>query len=337
MLSSFTVLTVALTYPLSLHLGSVSLGSDPDVHTFTWTLGWNAHAFLHRPWAIFEANIFFPYTRTLAFSENLIGSAFIAAPVVWLTGNYVLAMNVVAMLSVVLCGAGAYLLARQLGLGTAAGLVCGIIFAFSPARFFRFQQIHLTAIQWIPFALAFLHAYLGNGRLRAYLGNGRSRDLKLAVAFFVLQALTSLHGAVFLALAVAALLTQRALVRTGVARVRWLHDMGMVGAAMLGVLALVAVPYLTVQREMGLVRTLENWVPAPESCVANAGACLVARAALRPDVQRTRQRVPLPRLPADPSRADRVRLASRSGAPPRGGALWCHHSPGDCASGGAAG
>jgi hypothetical protein len=256
----FTTLTLVLTYPLSLHPGSTSLGSDPDVHTFTWTLGWDVHAFLHRPWAIFDANIFFPYRRTLAFSENLIGSALFAAPVVWLTGNYVLAMNVVALASVALCGTGAFVLARRIGLSMGAAVVCGLIFAFSPARFFRFQQIHLTAIQWIPFTLASLHTYFQDGR---------ARDLRLAIGLFTLQAFTSLHGGVFLSIAIAAFLLQRAVTATPVAFAgRW-RDIGAPGAALLLPLGLLALPYLQVQKEMGLVRTLENWTPAWESFLAS--------------------------------------------------------------------
>ena len=67
-----------------------------------------AHAFVHQPLAIFDANIYYPFRHTLAYSENLIGSALIAAPVLWLTGNPVLALNMVALLSCVLCGVGAY-------------------------------------------------------------------------------------------------------------------------------------------------------------------------------------------------------------------------------------
>src|SRR5262245_44216068 len=148
----YAALTLLFAYPLSFSPGSTSLGADADVHTMTWTLAWGAHALFHEPLSIFDANIFYPYDRTLAFSENLIGSAVIAAPVLWLTDNSVLAMNVVSLVSCVLCGVGAYLLGRQVGLGRAAAIVCGLIFAFSPARFFRFGQIHLTTIQWMPFA-----------------------------------------------------------------------------------------------------------------------------------------------------------------------------------------
>jgi hypothetical protein len=256
----FTALTLLLTYPLSMRLGSASLGSDPDVHTFTWTLGWDVHALTTRPWAIFDANIFFPYRRTLAFSENLIGSAFVAAPVVWVTGNYVLAMNLVAVVSVALCGLGAYVLARQLGLSIVAAVVCGLVFAFSPARFFRFAQIHLVAIQWIPFTLAAMHAYVDHGR---------PRDLRLAIAFFTLQALASLHGAVFLVLAVAAFSVAHLITGTPMAIERRIRDMGIPGGLLAMPALASALPYLQVQKEMGLVRTLENWIPTPDSFLAS--------------------------------------------------------------------
>ncbi len=109
----YAALTFLLAYPLTMSPASTVLADDPDAHLFLWTLGWDAHAFLHQPLSIFDANIFYPQRFTLAYSENLIGSAFIAAPVIWLTGNYVLALNVVVLLSCVLCGLGVYVLAAQ--------------------------------------------------------------------------------------------------------------------------------------------------------------------------------------------------------------------------------
>lgn len=78
---------------------------DPDAHLFMWTLAWDAHAFVHQPLSIFNANIFYPNRDTLAYSA--IGSAFFAAPVIWLTGNPILAANFVSLLSCALCGLGA--------------------------------------------------------------------------------------------------------------------------------------------------------------------------------------------------------------------------------------
>src|SRR5262245_24544365 len=93
----YTVFTAVLTYPISVHPASTSLGSDIDVQLFTWTLAWNTHALVHAPLRIFDANIFYPLSNTLALSENLIGSAIVAAPTLWLTNDPVVAMNAVSL------------------------------------------------------------------------------------------------------------------------------------------------------------------------------------------------------------------------------------------------
>jgi hypothetical protein len=155
---AFAALTFVLTLPLSLNPAGRVAALAADTDLFIWTLAWDAHAILSQPLALFDANIYYPQTRTLAYSENLLGGTIFSAPVWWLTGNAVLAMNVAALASCVLCGVGAWLLARRLGASDAAALVAGVIFAFAPPRFLRLPQLHLTLIQWIPFALAFLHS-----------------------------------------------------------------------------------------------------------------------------------------------------------------------------------
>ena len=256
----YAALTIALTYPLSTQPASTIAWSDADTDLFMWTLAWDAHAFISQPLRIFDANIYFPYAHTLAYSENLIGSAFFAAPVLWLTGNPVLALNVVALLSVLLCGVGAYVLAQRLGLGPGSAFVCGLVFAFAPARFFRITQMHLTTVQWIPFALAYLHSYLDGGR---------RRDLRLAAAFLSLQILASGHGAVFLLVAAGLLLVYRVALGEPIAPARRLRDLGWSGVALLAPGLLIVLPYRAVQVGMGLRRTLGDTAPSPESFLAS--------------------------------------------------------------------
>jgi hypothetical protein len=256
----FVALTVFLTYPLAFRAGSAVIGADPDTELFIWTLAWDTHAFTTRPLAIFDANIFYPYADTLAYSENLIGSALFAAPVLWITGNPVLALNLVTLLSIVLCGSGAFVLARRVGAGYPAAIVAGVVFAFAPSRFFRISQLHLTAVQWIPFTLASLHAYFDTGR---------ARDLRLAALFFSLQALTSGHGAVFLIVATLAFLVYQLAIGDNLDLARRARDLGWIGILALLPAGLVVVPYRDVQAEMGLRRGLENWAPAAQSFLAS--------------------------------------------------------------------
>jgi hypothetical protein len=228
-----------------------------------WTLAWDAHAVIHQPLAIFDSNIYYPERRTLAYSESLLGSTLFAAPVLWAGGNPLLAMNLVALLSVVLSGTGAYLLAIRLGMRRDAAVLAGAIFAFAPARLFRISQIHLTTIQWMPFTLAFLHTYLESRK---------PADLRLAIAFFTLQVLTSGHGAVFVIVAVAALLVYRLVLREPVDLVRRVKDVGLPGVLLFVPAALIAIPYHRVQVEMGLKRPLDNWETVPVSFLASPTA-----------------------------------------------------------------
>src|SRR5713101_7429349 len=122
----YVALAMLLAYPLSVRPASDVMSPAPDTDLYMWTLAWDAHALAHQPLSIFDANIYYPQRHTLAYSENLIGSAWLAAPILWLTGNPVLAMNLVALASSVLCGLGAFLLARRAGVSMAGATLSGI-------------------------------------------------------------------------------------------------------------------------------------------------------------------------------------------------------------------
>jgi len=257
----YAVLTMVMAYPLSMMANRAVSVDVPDTHLYIWTLAWDVHAFVHQPLSIFDANIFYPKHDTLAYSENLIGSALFAAPILWITGNPVLALNAVSLLSCVLCGVGAYVLGRRIGMTGAAAALAGIVFAFSPPRFLRFNQTHLTAVQWIPFALASLHQYLDNGR---------RRDLLLATGFTTLQILSSGHGGVFLILAILLLAAYRLVLGQPILLVRRLRDFGLAGALLLTPAVLVLLPYRRAQaEEVALRRALDGWDTPIESFLAS--------------------------------------------------------------------
>jgi len=259
--AAYAVLTLVMALPFSLSPGTTILGDVPDAHVYMWTLGWDAYAFLHQPLHIFDANIYAPYANTLAYSENLIGSAFFSSPIIWLTGNIVLAVNLTALLSCVLCGVGAFFLARRLHIGVGGAFVCGVIFAFASPRFVRMGQLHMTATQWIPFSLAFLHSYFEGGR---------RRDLLLAIGFFSLQALASGHGAVYLLLSTLALIAWQLLFGAPLALRQRLRDVGVAGAYLIAPAVWVIMPYRFSQSEAGLRRGyLSDALPTIESFLAS--------------------------------------------------------------------
>ena len=267
LLALYGAITVLLAYPLSIDPARRVLSTSPDTDLFMWILAWDAHALATSPLQIFNANIYYPQALTLAYSENLIGSSLIAAPVLWMTGNPVLAMNLVALVSSVLNALGAFSLARRLGITGTGATLSGLVYAFTPPVFLRLDQLHLVALPWIPFAL---------GRFHSYLERGRRRDLWLTILFFVLQALTSGHGAVFAALSLGVVFVWRLLSvgRTDLLRIG--RDVGWQGGLIAAPLMASMAPYIIVQREMGLRRTLEDWAVSSSSFLASPSHAQVA-------------------------------------------------------------
>jgi hypothetical protein len=258
---AYAALTFLMTLPFSLSAGSHVNADLPDTHLYIWTLAWDTYALIHQPLQIFDANIYYPFANTLAYSENLIGSALFAAPVIWLTGNLVLATNLTALITCLLSGTGAYVLARRLHLTIAAAFLCGLLFAFAPPRFYRIGQLHLTAVQWIPFSLAFLHSYFETGR---------RRDLLLATAFFSLQVLSSGHGAAYLVISIALLLAWQFGTGAPLALKQRLQDFGAAGAYLIAPAVWIILPYRLAQEEAGLRRGyLSDAQPGIESLLAS--------------------------------------------------------------------
>jgi hypothetical protein len=271
---SYAALLLVLAYPAWLRAADHQLGGGNDPWLFIWTIGWNVHALTTAPWAIFDANIFYPHPNTLAYSEHLIGTVIFAAPVVWLTGSQLLATNVVALMSIFLSAVGAWMLCRRLGLSQAAAFLAGLIFAFTPPRFERLDQLHLTTIHWIPFALAYLHGYFQSGR---------ARDLRWAAAFFSLQALTSGHGTAMLTLGAAIVICCRFAAGEPLLLRKRIRAIGVPGVLLMAPVALVLIPYLRARREVGLVRDLDDVGVSASSWVSSASHVDTFLLSLLPD------------------------------------------------------
>ena len=138
----FTALTAVMTYPQVLHLrDGVHDEGDPLLNT--WALAWVAHQLPRAPAHLFDANIFAPERRTLAFSETLVAPGLIAAPLQWLGAGPILVSNLVLLSGFIVSGAGVALLVATLTGQTAAGTLAGIVFAFVPYRFENYPQLQL--------------------------------------------------------------------------------------------------------------------------------------------------------------------------------------------------
>jgi hypothetical protein len=184
------VLAVVFTFPLILTLGRVSAAGDPAV--MVWSMAWIQNA-LATGAPLYEANIFHPTPNALAYTDLLLPSALVTAPLFYATGNALLSWNVVLLLTYVLSGYAVFLLVRRL-LGPRpyalhAALFAGAVYTLSPYRLGHITQLNTMTTYWLPLILLFLHRYLEDGR--------RGRDLALVGLFFALNALSGLYYGIF--------------------------------------------------------------------------------------------------------------------------------------------
>src|SRR5690348_10647724 len=133
-LAAYAVVALVLFPDVVVHLTNAFPGDLGDPPSQAWILAWDVHALVMNPAHLYDANIFYPFHDVLAYQDTLLGLLPFAAPVLLLTGNPVLAYNVLFLLSFALCAWGAFLLARLLVGDSRAAFLAGLVYGFSPYR-----------------------------------------------------------------------------------------------------------------------------------------------------------------------------------------------------------
>ncbi|MGH9253702.1 MAG: hypothetical protein ACRD3C_03945 [Vicinamibacterales bacterium] len=183
----FTALTAWILLPQLLAPFSVPDHGDPLLSI--WRLSWVAHQLPRDPMHLFDANIFHPHVRTLAFSDAMLLPAMAAAPVLWLGMHQVLVYQLLLFACIVLSGVTMFLLVRTLTARSDAALVAGLLFAFCAFRFgAHYSHLELQVTFWMPLGLLWFHRAIATYRWRDGLLTG------LVVA---LQGLSSLYYGLF--------------------------------------------------------------------------------------------------------------------------------------------
>lgn len=248
-LAAYVLLALAATWPLAAGLARDVAWDLGDSLLAMWAIAWNNEQLLAilrgdlgRLATFFDANIFFPAPRALAYSEHFVGQSLQALPVYALTGNPILCYNLLFLSALALSGWATYLFVRELTGSATAGFIAGLLFTFAPYRLPQAPHLHVLSSQWMPFVLYGLRRYFEERRIRPLAG---------ATAAMVMQALSSGYYLLyFTPFAAAYVLWEIA------SRGAW-HDRRLwaaLGAATaLGVLCLVPflLPYLAVRDEVG--------------------------------------------------------------------------------------
>lgn len=249
------LMTVGLTYPLILDPASlVKDHGDPLLNS--WILAWEWSQVQELDLrGFFDTNIFYPHSNTLAYSEVLIPQLVVAAPVLALTGEPVLAHNVVLLLSFFATALGTYALAFYLTRSAVAGVVGGMVLAFSPFMFSHLSHLQILFAAGIPLAFLFAHRFFAHRR---------TSDLMACALCYSVQVLANGYYGVYLTYFLGAYLVIGT-IRRGLWRERrfWLQASFFLGVALM-LLGPFYLQYFELRQAMGFRRT-----PAPGAELGN--------------------------------------------------------------------
>lgn len=180
-----TVLAVVMTWPMMSAPGHLTRMDTHDGKFSVWNVAWVAHSLITEPANVFNANIFYPQQGTLAYSEANLVAGVMAAPVYALTGNPVLAHNVVVFVSLVLAFVLTWLLVRRLTGSQWAGLAPGAAFAFSSYVSAHTAHIQLLLVFVVPLVLIVWHWFEEAPSIRRGAGLGATLTFSvLACAYY---------------------------------------------------------------------------------------------------------------------------------------------------------
>jgi len=243
----FAGLTFLMTYPTILKMGSsVKDRGDPLLNT--WIMAWNVRKMMSFDVQnYFDANIFFPHKRALAFSEHLFPQSLIALPALLLTKNPVFAYNFILLFAFITSGWGMYLLANHLTKNTSGSVVAGIIYAFSPFMFSHLGHLQIITAGGIPLAFLFLHKFFGQEKIRF---------LALFTLFFIAQFLANGYYALYLSLYAGLFILLYVVSKKKFTDWRFWTKMGLFVLSVFLIIGPFFQQYLLVRKEMGFVREI---------------------------------------------------------------------------------
>ncbi len=193
-LALFAALAVVHTWPLATGLASMSRTDNADTALNAWILAWVAHQLPVAPLQLFDANIFYPEPRTLAFSEHMIVQGLMGLPLFALGLSAVTVYNLLVLVGFATSGLAMTVVVERWTGSPRAGLVAGLAYAFNAHTLVRFGHLQALHVQFLPLAFAALHDLLDRPAWRHAARMGTACTL---------QALTSNYLLVMTAIAMA--------------------------------------------------------------------------------------------------------------------------------------
>ncbi|MGH7246223.1 MAG: hypothetical protein ACREGI_04805 [Candidatus Levyibacteriota bacterium] len=182
----FLAATVYLTFPLIFHFTNVASGE----YVMAWIYNWNIHSLLTGNIShIFQGNIFYPYTNTIAYSDFLLPSSIFAIIPFLLFHEPMIPSNFTFFTSLLFLGFFTYILSYYLTKNFWASLFAGFLIIFSQQTLDKRVHMQVLAVALIPIAILFFLHFFKTKKLRFFA---------ISLGLFIIQTYNNFMAGYFL-------------------------------------------------------------------------------------------------------------------------------------------
>nr|MBI5455406.1 hypothetical protein [Candidatus Levybacteria bacterium] len=153
----FFLLACFITYPLIFNLTSLATGYGDEL-LIAWNHNWDIYNFsfnIQNLLHIFDANIFFPFKTSLAFSDAYFTNSILALIPVMLLDSPIVANNFTIILSLTLVGFFTFKLSKLITNSGIFSFISGVLIIFSPAYLSELVHIQIIAIYFVTLSIIF--------------------------------------------------------------------------------------------------------------------------------------------------------------------------------------
>jgi hypothetical protein len=173
----YSAAVLYITHPL-IHNLDIFITGLGDELLIAWIQNWVLHSIVVNPFDIFNANIYYPYKNTFAYSETFITSSLFASIVKPFSSEPVAMVNFTLITSLLSLGLGIFLLSYYVSKDYLASLFTGLMVTFSPAVLSYTTHLQVLGIAGVPLAILFFLLFLERKQIRYFV---------LAAFMFLLQ------------------------------------------------------------------------------------------------------------------------------------------------------
>ena len=160
---AYAAITVAVFHNLLPSMATALYSGIGDPLLNTSILAWNSkHLPLTSAWWNFPD--YAPLSGVTAWGDHLLIAYPLTSPLVWFTGNPVIAYNALLLICFVMNGAAMFALAREVTGSAAAAFVGGLAFAFAPYQAGQVAHVQMLLAFGMPLALFGLHRFLAGSQ-----------------------------------------------------------------------------------------------------------------------------------------------------------------------------